>query len=249
MCRAPMVQGATFCDACGTPVASRRRKSAAAKPSAKKTTARRSAATPQQKYESSTGRASKKSTSKSTKVDALEAENAARGKLKDVTFWVSGKPVQQGSMKAVGMAGRGLLVDTKAAELKKWRPLVAKAALAAGAGYAPKETPIFIDVVFAMKRPSTVDREMPCALIDLDKLCRAVGDSLSDVAYRDDRQTVAWNARKVYVTEEENQGALIRLGIWTPAKEGRKPLLSPADFSHIIKEGAFPKKFERFMAS
>lgn len=242
-----MAKGATFCDACGTPVTSRPRKSAAVKPAAKKTPARRSAANTQKKHESSTNKSRKRAPAKESKIDALEAENAARGKLNDVTFWVSGKPVQQGSMKAVGMAGRGLLVDTKAAELKKWRPSVAKAALAADVGYAPKETPIFIDVVFALKRPNSVAREMPCALIDLDKLCRAVGDSLSDVAYRDDRQTVAWNARKVYVKDEASQGALIRLGIWTPAKEGRKPLLTNADFSHIIKEGAFPKKFERLM--
>lgn len=143
-------------------------------------------------------------------------------------------------MKAVGISGRGLLVDTKAAELKKWRPAVAKAALAADIGYAPKETPVFIDAVFCLVRPDSVKREMPCALIDLDKLCRAVGDSLSDVAYRDDRQTVQWTASKVYVEDSSSQGALIRIGTWSPEMADRAPLLSALDFTAIIDGSLLP---------
>jgi Holliday junction resolvase RusA-like endonuclease len=166
--------------------------------------------------------------------------NAARGELKESIFFVKGQPIQQGSMKAVGMAGRGLLVDIKANELKKWRPAVAKAALDAGVGYAPKETPIYLDIVFCLLKPASVKRDTPCALIDLDKLCRAVGDSLSDVVYKDDRQNVNWNATKVYVTDPENQGALIRVGIWTPEAANRAPLMNASDHEYVTMEGLLP---------
>ena len=143
-------------------------------------------------------------------------------------------------MKAVGMAGRGLLVDTKANELKKWRPAVAKAALDAGAGYAPRETPIYVDVVFCLLKPATAKRDTPCALIDLDKLCRAIGDSLSDVAYKDDRQNVNWNAVKVYVTDPADQGALIRLGTWDSSYANRQPLMTTADHEYVTEHGNLP---------
>lgn len=248
MCEAPLPAKVVVCDACGTPVPktakSTRGKSVPAKKTVKAATSNR--ATPKKKTIKAT---SPLVTARARAgivafdvVDGLEAHNASRGPLVDTTFFVPGQPIQQGSMKAVGTAGRGLLVDIKANELKKWRPAVAKAGLDAGVGYAPKETPIYIDAVICLLKPATVKRDTPCALIDLDKLCRAIGDGLSDVLYKDDRQNVNWNAVKVYVTNPADQGALLRIGPWTPAAADRAPLLTAADHEYIVATGCLPER-------
>lgn len=249
MCEAPLPSRAVVCDACGTPVPkaakTTRKKSTPAKKTAatapKKATPKKKAAKAASPLAAARARAGVVA---SDVMDGLEAQNASRGPLVDTTFFVKGQPIQQGSMKAVGMAGRGLLVDIKAAELKKWRPAVAKAGLDAGVGYAPKENPIYIDVVFCLLKPVTAKRDTPCALIDLDKLCRAIGDGLSDVLYKDDRQNVNWNAVKVYVTDPADQGALLRIGPWTPAAADRGPLLTTADHEHVIATGTLPTRLK-----
>ena len=46
---------------------------------------------------------------------------------------------------------------------------------------------------------------------DLDKLLRSTLDSLTGVAFDDDRQVVSVNASKRYCTQDEPQGALITI--------------------------------------
>lgn len=247
MCEAPLPVRAKVCDACGTPVPKAAKTTRKKSTPAKKTTPAKKAAPAKKTAKASSPLAvarARAGVNASDVMDGLEAQNAARGPLVETIFFVPGQPIQQGSMKAVGAAGRGLLVDIKAAELKRWRPAVAKAALDAGVGYAPKENPIYIDVVFCLLKPATAKRDTPCALIDLDKLCRAIGDSLSDVLYKDDRQNVNWNAVKVYVTDEADQGALVRIGPWTPAAADRAPLLTGADHEYVVATGQLPKRLK-----
>ena len=54
---------------------------------------------------------------------------------------------------------------------------------------------------FQLRRPRTVRREYPTVPPDLDKLIRAVLDSLSGIAYIDDSQVVEIIARKSYAEE------------------------------------------------
>jgi Holliday junction resolvase RusA-like endonuclease len=63
-----------------------------------------------------------------------------------------------------------------------------------------------------MPRPKTVqDRALPSVMPDLDKLIRAVADSLTDAGiYADDSRIVRINAAKVYA-DDRGPGALIRV--------------------------------------
>lgn len=94
------------------------------------------------------------------------------------------------------MPWRGL-VTTKAAETMRGRP--------------PLATPVHVNVRFTFPRPKSHYRSGKHALElrhdaptwcdkkpDLDKLQRAIGDSLSGVAIRDDSRIVSWDAVKVY---------------------------------------------------
>jgi Holliday junction resolvase RusA-like endonuclease len=54
-------------------------------------------------------------------------------------------------------------------------------------------------VAFYLPKPKTVDRQLPSVSPDLDKLIRAVGDSLTDSGVViDDSRIVRISARKLY---------------------------------------------------
>jgi len=109
-------------------------------------------------------------------------------------FHVDGIPIQQGSMKVFN----GHVVHAKGTQLLLWRALIAMMARDAGVGKAPSDKAIQLDLVFSMKKPKSVKRDMPTVAPDLDKLVRSVLDALTGVAYEDDSQVVVVNASKVY---------------------------------------------------
>ena len=127
--------------------------------------------------------------------------------LPAIEFSVAGAPVPQGSKAAFVVAGRAVLVDvanrkTKtmpANRLKDWRAAIAAKASKEFSGEL-WAGPILLECIFVMPRsPSHFTKKgvltKGAPMVpqkDLDKLIRAVGDSLSKVVYRDDVQIVSF---------------------------------------------------------
>lgn len=64
-----------------------------------------------------------------------------------------------------------------------------------------KGVPVSVRITFLMPRPKTVKRHMPIVPPDIDKLCRAVLDALTDVGvWVDDSQVVDLGATKIYAS-------------------------------------------------
>ena len=58
-----------------------------------------------------------------------------------------------------------------------------------------------VRITFFMPRPKTVKRHMPTVTPDVDKLCRAVLDALTDAGvWVDDSQVVDLGATKIYAS-------------------------------------------------
>lgn len=144
----------------------------------------------------------------------------------DHCLWIvaAGKPVTQGSMKAVG----GVVKHSAGPELHEWRNTITREALRAVAGrWEELNIPVRLDVVLTVPNPKTVPawspmeteegfpRIPPMVPPDVDKLLRAVQDALSpqdnrkkgeeaktrDRRFRllvDDARIVDSNARKTY---------------------------------------------------
>lgn len=123
-----------------------------------------------------------------------------------ITFRVDGVPVPQGSMRVYN----GNIVHSQGAALATWRSAVAISAKSAGC--VPLPGSVRLDLLFGMPKPRTVKRTFPSVAPDLDKLIRAVLDSLTAIAYLDDGQVTEINATKVYATSPFCEVAVIYLG-------------------------------------
>ncbi len=114
---------------------------------------------------------------------------------------VRGIPKPQGSMRAFVVKGRPIITSATKG-LKAWRDLVSWAAQAA----APEELiegPIHIDLEFRLPKPKAEPkrkRTWPARRPDLDKLIRAILDSLTGVVFRDDSQVIGIYAAKDWGT-------------------------------------------------
>ena len=117
-------------------------------------------------------------------------------------FFVSGKPVPQGSLKFIN----GHAIHVRAQDLALWRADIANTARKVLVSKA--EGAVEITLTFILLKPKTVKRDEPFVRPDLDKLIRAVLDGLTDVAYLDDQQVTHITANKMY---GDNQGVWIRI--------------------------------------
>jgi len=74
------------------------------------------------------------------------------------------------------------------------------AAKRAGVPLIPKGRGVTVSVVYSFARPKGRERWRvdPCVRPDVDKLCRALLDALTGIAYADDGQVVALSVRKIY---------------------------------------------------
>jgi len=83
---------------------------------------------------------------------------------------------------------------------KSFASAVQWAAKSAGVTLVPKGRGVTLSVVYGFPRPKGRDRLRvdPCVRPDVDKLCRALMDALTGVAYQDDGQVVALSVRKIY---------------------------------------------------
>jgi crossover junction endodeoxyribonuclease RusA len=137
--------------------------------------------------------------------------------MRCVTFWAPGKPAPQGSKVRTKTGMR----EQSAKTLNPWRKAVRAAAEEAMADAFYLDGPLVLQIDFKMPRPQyhfgtgrnagalkTRYRYARCPVKpDLDKLVRAIGDSLTETVYLDDSQIVRLVARKTYA--DDGTGALI----------------------------------------
>ncbi len=121
--------------------------------------------------------------------------------MRELKFDVAGMPVTQGSKRLVNRnTNYAHIIDDNDKRLAPWRALVsheAHLATAAGGGMFLKKTAICLVITFILPRPaSDPKRRFPVTKPDLDKLVRAVKDSLTKVAYWDDSQVVEMHVIK-----------------------------------------------------
>jgi Holliday junction resolvase RusA-like endonuclease len=116
--------------------------------------------------------------------------------MAEVSLSVIGDPASQGSHAI--MQGRIVQVNSK--KHKAWRNAITQTALATlPADWQPIDEPCELIVNFYMPKPASVKRSLPTVSPDLDKLIRAVGDSLTDSGVVvDDSRIVRISARKLY---------------------------------------------------
>ena len=128
--------------------------------------------------------------------------------MAEVSLSVVGDPASQGSHAI--MQGRIVQVNSK--KHKAWRNAITQTALSTlPADWEPIDEPCELIVNFYMPKPASVKRSLPTVSPDLDKLIRAVGDSLTDSGVVvDDSRIVRISARKLYAIGIE-PGATIQV--------------------------------------
>lgn len=145
-------------------------------------------------------------------------------------FTVVGTPVPQGSMRSFERAGRTFTKAGNAGPLERWRGDIRNAFYAAhDQGHMnPRDgRPVSMRLVFRQERPkghylpANSKRAEPVLRDgmpiwwpggkDLDKLCRAVLDALTNVLYQDDAQVVSLGAVKRFADPGEQPGVDVRV--------------------------------------
>ncbi len=116
-------------------------------------------------------------------------------------FFVSGKPVPQGSLKFIN----GHAIHVRAQDLALWRADIARTAK--NVIWEKAQKGVELHLTFVLKKPKTATRDEPYIRPDIDKLSRAVLDGLTGVAYEDDEQVVKLTAIKEY---GDTEGVTIR---------------------------------------
>ena len=98
-----------------------------------------------------------------------------------LSFTALGKPEPQGSIAFKGMRGGKPILTSDNAQLKPWRAVVAMAARqAAGDSWEPLDEPVRVSAAFYLPRPLRPRWLVPATKPDVDKLTRALLDSLAD---------------------------------------------------------------------
>jgi crossover junction endodeoxyribonuclease RusA len=131
-----------------------------------------------------------------------------------VTFFCTGVPVPQGSMKAfMPRNGRVPIVTSDNKKTKPWRADVRAKAEDMFGEVMPG--PVSLRLEFVMPRPKSAPKRVvwPATRPDLDKLTRAIGDALKGVAYRDDSQVCRIAATKRYAVGDEVTGVSVTVEV------------------------------------
>lgn len=130
-----------------------------------------------------------------------------------LTVHVLGDPQTQGSIAFKGMRrGKPILTHDKAG-LPAWRALVTRLARAAASSQGltgPLDEPVRVLYAFRVPRPARPRFKAAATKPDLDKLARAVSDSLEDAGVlAQDSRIVRMDLAKDYATEEHPAGVSI----------------------------------------
>jgi crossover junction endodeoxyribonuclease RusA len=115
---------------------------------------------------------------------------------------VPGLPKPQGSMKAFKMGDRVRMVHNNHGDLATWRAAVTGAAAEAWGSQPLLDEAVGLRLTFRLPRPASAPKKRiyPDRLPDLDKLVRAVLDSLTGVVITDDARVVSIEATKAYAS-------------------------------------------------
>jgi len=130
-----------------------------------------------------------------------------------ISLFVPGLPRPQGSMRGFKMGDRVRIVHAKTEDLAVWRGAVTQAAVEHWGDVAPLDEAVWLSTTFYLPRPRSAPRARlyPDRLPDIDKLARAVLDSLTGVVFVDDARVVDLVVSKRYATDLP-QGARIIVG-------------------------------------
>lgn len=139
------------------------------------------------------------------------------------TITVYAKPVTQGSVTAIPVRRKSgkmgaVAIHNHSVELYEQRAIIQSEYRKAGGQYYETEA-VEIEMVFSFIRPKSVkEKKRPYMTVkpDTDKCIRAVLDSLTNVAYKDDCQVVSIKAVKIYGEQEYTQIRLERYGETVP---------------------------------
>lgn len=114
-------------------------------------------------------------------------------------IFIPGTPIPQGSK---SVTRTGVMFESNN-RLKPWRETMSNALTAwTGTWYGawePYDGPLLVEVTFGMPKPQRPKYTLPAVKPDADKLCRALGDSMTASGLiRDDARICTWIARKRY---------------------------------------------------
>ena len=138
------------------------------------------------------------------------------------TFFAPGKPAPQGSKKVHRyIKGRAILGESSAA-VDPWRKVVAGCARRLQPKQWHAKLPVLLTLTFVFARPKAhfrangnlkdnAPQHCVTRIGDLDKLCRAVCDALTGIAYDDDSQVFSLHAVRRYAVGSESHGAHITI--------------------------------------
>jgi crossover junction endodeoxyribonuclease RusA len=123
-------------------------------------------------------------------------------------IFVPGEPRPQGSKKAFSRGTRIVLVEANK-QLPAWREQMRKAfEMKMLERDTPFSTAVSISITFWLTRPKSVKRQYATGTYDIDKLTRAVLDSLQDKVLTNDNLVVDLAVRKTYADHHES-GVLV----------------------------------------
>lgn len=137
--------------------------------------------------------------------------------MNSVQFFVPGLPITEGSTRAFMRGGRPVVTHDRQVELAVWRARVRAASIdaAEAAEWSIEyDGPVKVQAAFHLPRPKRPKHAIYASTKpDLDKLQRAIGDSLAPYRQtgilKEDSRIVKWNAEKTWATKPELVGALI----------------------------------------
>lgn len=133
--------------------------------------------------------------------------------MREIRFTALGKPLPQGSKNAFKSGNRVVLVEASKG-LKPWRSVVAleaKQVMLDVEDMSLIEGAVRVELLFQFVPGKTVKRAQMTTKPDVDKLSRAILDSLTGVVWKDDSQVVELTARKVYGLVDLVRVAVIEL--------------------------------------
>lgn len=145
-----------------------------------------------------------------------------------ITFTVVGHAQPQGSTKAFNVPGKRYpVVTSDNPNLKDWRHLVAYAAQQHAAG-GPLRGGVIVLLTFSLQRPKSLPKRVREHLKkpDIDKLARAVLDSLTGILFVDDSEVVRLTVKKQYAAPNQPPGVLISVA--AVAEQAFTPLAPPS---------------------
>lgn len=138
------------------------------------------------------------------------------GQSLGVRFRVIGLPGTQAGSRAVPTVNGTRLISTGSKNLAEWRTDVSRQASLLTSG-PPMDCPLFASLVFYLHRPRRPRwGHYPASRPDIDKLVRAVFDSLTNAAvWADDSRVTDLDVKKRYESDSEPPGVDVAIYMLT----------------------------------